>query len=74
MTNHEQQLRDFAKMILRLSWEGGVDGSDIEDAAVKHGLIVSVIYDPVAHGDVEDAVPGEDTIYIFSDWMKEGEE
>jgi len=66
----EEQLQAFAKAVIRQSWEFSIDSGDIQELAEKHGLIVPEVYDRAKHGEHEDAVPGEDTIYVFSDWMK----
>jgi hypothetical protein len=65
-------LKAFAKELIKLSWNGCPDGADVQALAEQHCLIVPVIYDPAAHGDHVEAVPGEDTIYVFSDWLKDG--
>lgn len=66
-----EKLLAFAKEVIRGSWEGNLDGGDIQEMAEKHGLLQPEIYDLDKHGDHEDAVPGEDTIYVFPDWMKD---
>jgi len=32
-------LKGFARAVIQGMWDGGVDGSNIQDLAVKHGLI-----------------------------------
>ena len=43
----EARLRDFAQEIMDHWPEGGVDGDDLQEVAVKHGLLTSTIkYEP----------------------------
>ena len=68
MSDFEQ----FAKAIMR-SWpEGDVDGFELQDLAVKHGLLKMVPYSPDIHGSSEwDADPGDDW-YVLTYTDKEG--
>ena len=61
----EDRLRAFAKDVIQLAWDGSIDGGDVQEIALKHNLIKPEIYDPARHGDME-AVPGEDTIYVYT--------
>ena len=36
---HLRALSEFAREIIRMGWECDLDGSDIQDLAVKHGLL-----------------------------------
>ena len=54
--------------MIREAWDEGFDGGNIQDLAIKHGLIVPAIYDPEKHGVGMESDPG-DEIYIFADWV-----
>ncbi len=57
------QLAAFSRAVLRSLWEGyPFDGEEIQDAALKHGLIHQVAFDPKVHVDHEGVgvEPGED--------------
>ena len=41
----------FAREILSAWPEGGIDGFDMQDLAVKYGLLRETTYDPEKHGD-----------------------
>jgi hypothetical protein len=46
------QLSAFAQAVLRNLWEGyDMDGSDIQEAGLKYGLIKRVGFDPEKHTD-----------------------
>lgn len=51
-------LREFAKELIRLEWDGGVHGGDVQDIAERHGLIVPAQYDPAVHGEDFEGEPG----------------
>jgi hypothetical protein len=67
-----EQLKAFARELLRDAWEG-FDGADIvQEAALKHGLILPVEggFNPAVHRDPNgDAEPG-DTWYVFAAFLK----
>jgi hypothetical protein len=66
MMKMDDKLIAFAKEVIRASWDGCEYGGDIQDAAVKHGLIRQVSYDPAVHGSNDvDAVPG-DPWFVFN--------
>lgn len=45
-------LARFAKVALDCLWDGyDLEGSDIQDAALQHGLIVQTAFDPNIHSD-----------------------
>lgn len=47
------ELAAFAEAVLRRLWEGyELDGADIQDLGLKHGLIRAVPYDPAVHSDI----------------------
>jgi hypothetical protein len=58
-------LESFSKEIIRLGWDGAVDGGDVQEAAIKYGLIVPAKYDPAKHGENVEADVGDD-IYEFA--------
>lgn len=64
-----ERLVSFAKEIIRLEWDGGVYGGDVQDIAEKHGLIVSETYDPAKHGEDFEGDSG-DEIFVFAPWLK----
>ncbi len=54
--------KSFAKWAIREgSWKyGGLDGADIQDMALRHGLITETKYDPAIHGPNDvDVQPGQ---------------
>ena len=57
----------LVKDMLEQFWEhgGDVDGFDLQDSALKFGILVETKYDPALHGEGEDAEPG-DPWYVFS--------
>lgn len=65
-----ERLRDFVAELMRDGpWEGmGFDGGEIQDRALKHGLIVEVPFDPAEHGNRFEFLP-EDPIYVLA-WSK----
>ncbi len=56
----------FSKWVMRKMWDSyDIDCGDLQDAAVKHGIIKEVPYDPEKHGESEyDQEPG-DPWYVF---------
>jgi len=67
-------LVEFSKWAIETSaWCGtSLDGSEVQDEALKLGLIVETKYDPEKHGDSENseyAEPG-DQWFVFADWLK----
>jgi hypothetical protein len=64
-------LLKFAQAVVRLAWNGGVDGGDIQGLAEEHGIIVPATYDPAIHGEIDEGEfdPG-DEILVFADWVK----
>lgn len=67
------KLAEFAQWVLTSSCFDGcdLDGGDIQNMAVKFGLIVETQYDPEEHGEdtICDIAPG-DPWYVFSDEMQ----
>ena len=41
----------FAKEMIRLAWEGCDNSDIIQEAALKHGLLVETVFDPAKHSD-----------------------
>ena len=67
-----KKLAEFAAWaVLEGAWTGSdLEGGEIQDKAVKLGLIVKVSYDPEVHGESEfDFMPGDDW-YVWSEEMK----
>lgn len=46
-----QRLALFANEVICSSWDGDLDGADIQDLAEKYGLIREVAFDPRRHAD-----------------------
>lgn len=68
----KQNLFHFAKEVIQVAFDGGsLDGGEIQEMAVKHGLLVEESYDPEKHG--EDRL-GEfeegDQYYVYADVLK----
>lgn len=57
----------FAKQVLHASWDlADIDGSDIQEWAVRYGLLTPEPYDPEKHGPNDyDAEPG-DTWLVYA--------
>lgn len=64
-------LRDFAKWAISNSSFAGadLDGGQVQDEAVKLGLLVEVPYDRAKHGEVDDVDEG-DTLYEYAGPLK----
>lgn len=63
----------FAKELIRASWEGCDGGDIIQEAALKHGLIESVPFDPAIHRDVDGyGYEAGDPWYVFTAILAEG--
>lgn len=63
-----QKAAAFAVEALRIAFDGGtMDGDDIQELAVKHGLLIRVEFDPKKHDGegAEYCEPG-DPWYTFS--------
>lgn len=66
----KQRMARFVREVMLNSWEGcDLDGGEAQDLALKHGLIRPTVYDPVKHGAIGEAEPG-DEIYVFSRDLK----
>lgn len=64
-------LSGFAKVALDSLWDGSdLDGSEIQDAALQHGLIVQTTFDPNAHTDRHGvgAHPGDEW-FVPAPWL-----
>lgn len=62
---------EFAKECLQVAFEGcGLDGGDIQDLAVKHGLIEQVAFDPSKHYDPEGVTEDGDQWFAYTDGFK----
>jgi hypothetical protein len=69
MTTDIEKLKAFAKAVIRLSWEGCDIGDEVQEEALRYGLLAKTIYDPKTHGESDCAEPG-DPYYVFSDQLK----
>lgn len=50
----------FAHDIIAGSFDGSAfEGCEIQDIAVKHGILKQVAYDPKAHGRSDELEPGD---------------
>jgi len=67
-----EKLKEFIRVIISgICWEwGDMDGCDLQDAAIERGLLVAKI---ATEEDVNELSSFEvgDTIYVFSDALKE---
>lgn len=66
------QLANFVKWVIHDGCFDGcdLDGGDIQDRAIKAGILVEEKYDPNKHGPNEyDIAPGEE-FYVLSDEFK----
>jgi len=65
-------LIDFARAVIQQSVFLGteIEGADVQDLAVKYGLMGEVPYDPEKHPGLEefDVEPG-DMIYMFTEML-----
>lgn len=59
-------LVSFAKEVIRSAWEGGQGGDTIQEAALKHGLLIEVAFDPESHSDPFGYAEEGDTWYLFA--------
>ena len=56
----------FAKDMIAIAREGGeADSVQIQDCAVKRGLLREESYDPSVHGQIEDVASG-DAVFIYA--------
>jgi hypothetical protein len=71
MSENKLDLAKFADWMLQAAFEAcDVDGSDIQEQAIKFGLVTETQYDPDKHGPSEyDCEPG-DPYYVYSDSLK----
>jgi hypothetical protein len=66
---HYDSLWAFAHEVIQLAWDANIDGADVQELALKYGLIQPAIYDPERHGHNVEAEPG-DEIFEFTEEMK----
>lgn len=66
-----EALAEFARIMIRYSWEGDADGGDIQEKAHELGLTVKET--ATAADCVEGNFPGDpgDPIYRFAPWLRE---
>lgn len=63
-----EQLKEFAREVIRMAWEGQDGFEDVQEMALRFGLIEPDVggYNPEKHGESEyDADPGDDW-YVFA--------
>lgn len=62
----------FAAEVLKSVFDGfSLDGFDLQELAVKHGLLVKTKYDPKKHSNAyDDYVEPGDPWYVFSRGLK----
>lgn len=66
-----QPAKEFAKELLQKIFDGGdPDGADIQETAIKHGLLEEVPFNPADHGTVAYALPGEPW-FVFSEELNQ---
>jgi hypothetical protein len=66
------KLAEFAKWVVQescLDGFGDLDGFDIHKKAVECEIILPTRYDPIMHGDSDDAEPGDDW-YVLNPELK----
>lgn len=64
-------LADFVKEIIQIGFTGsGMDGGQIQDLAVEHGLLVETTFDPERHEDFEGYAEKGDQWFEYSDLLK----
>lgn len=62
--------KGFARWCLQNGpWDGcDLDGCDVQDAALKFGIVEEVKYDPTVHGETEcDVCPGDPWYVMVED-------
>lgn len=65
-------LANFAKEIIRISWEGcDADGGTIEELALKHDLVKVVEFDPKIHNDTNGCAIVGDDWFVFAGPLEE---
>ena len=74
----ERGMREFAKHIIRTyAWGvggcGEPDGGDVQDMAIKYGLLVATAYDPEKHGPNDCDLEKGDQWFEFSAALASGQ-
>lgn len=64
------RLKSFAREVIEAMWEGDIDGSDIQELAVKHGLIFETVATAEDIAIRRDYVEIGDSWFRYTDWMK----
>jgi hypothetical protein len=62
----DDRLVEFAKAVIRASWEGCEFGDVIQEEAVKFGLIECVPFDPAKHTDDTGYAGVGDPWFVFT--------
>ena len=65
-----ERLKAFAREVIDAMWEGGVDGGDVQEWAVKHGLIFETVATVENVTLRRDYVDVGDPWFKYTDWMK----
>lgn len=64
-------LADFANSVIQIAFEGGsLDGWEIQDMALKHGLLIETKFDPAKHEDLEGYAEKGDPWFVLSDLLE----
>ena len=65
-----EALKGFARDVIQAMWDDGdVDGCDIQELAVKYGMIEQTVATE-ADAEVHDHVTPGDPFFRFVDWMR----
>jgi hypothetical protein len=58
---------EFAKEVLRVAFDGGsLDGGDIQDMGIRHGLLAETKFDPLVHRDTNGYAEAGDEWFVFA--------
>lgn len=74
----EERLKEFFRWAMNYAWGGDIDGADVQDRALKLGLIERTEYDPAKHGPLPEEFeglvdPGDEWFVLSPDvQLKEG--
>lgn len=64
-------LADFANSVIQTAFEGGsLDGGEIQELAVEHGLLIETTFDPKKHTDLEGCAEKGDPWFVPSALLK----
>lgn len=73
MTEKEIEiLRSFVEWVVMRNWGHDSDGGNIQDEAVKAGILSETTYNSYEkHGDNDVGAEDGDAWFVFSDWMRD---